>query len=84
MRDITTWLKVMHRNLYVADHSIQTQNCNSSLLKCNIEHLVNCPNIKAKFWNHIIEPLKHTSLKHKYTNYSGTFKHKSPKKQQQF
>ena len=56
-RDQFTWLKVMHRNLYVAGTrtDIPDTSCRACDVKENILHLAECPIIRDEFWNPIIE-----------------------------
>ena len=53
-RDQITWLKVMHRNLYLAGSSQEEDKaCRMCPAKENITHLVRCPVICAGFWDRI-------------------------------
>ena len=57
-RDEVTWMKVWHRNLYLAgydptldDNSCRVWGCNC---KENITHLVECPTITRHFWRKVV------------------------------
>ena len=55
-RDQITWLKVMHRNLYLAGSSQEEdKSCRVCPAKENIIHLVRCPTICAQFWDEIAQ-----------------------------
>ena len=64
-RDTLTWIKVKHRNLYVAKHdnSVENQKC----LACDDElegmlHLVECEKIREDYWFHIISLMSDLGL----------------------
>ena len=53
-RDQLTWLKVMHRNLYLAGSSNEEdKSCRVCPEKENIVHLVRCKRIRREFWDNI-------------------------------
>ena len=56
-RDQFTWLKVMHRNLYVAGTrtDIPDTSCRACDVKESILHLAECPIIRNEFWDPIIK-----------------------------
>ena len=64
-RDILTWIKLKHRNLYVAKHdnSIENQKC----LACDDElegmvHLTECDKIREDYWFHVISLMSDLGL----------------------
>ena len=53
-RDQLAWLKVMHRNLYLAGNAKEDDtSCRTCDERENIMHLVQCGDMLAKFWNKI-------------------------------
>ena len=56
-RDQITWLKLMHRNLYLAPHRDDPSDdtCPLCGLKQNQLHLVHCHPIKEKMWTPLIK-----------------------------
>ena len=52
-RDQLTWLKVMHRNLYLAGNSEDDNSCLVCDDKENVIHLVRCKTILTTFWDRI-------------------------------
>ena len=51
-RDCITWLKVMHRNLFLAGNLVDEDNsCRACISKENILHLVQCKHIRKQFWD---------------------------------
>ena len=58
-RDQITWLKIMHRNLFLAGNLVDEDNtCRVCAEKENIMHLVQCRKIRKAFW----EPLTRLML----------------------
>ena len=58
-RDQITWLKVMHRNLYLAGSSNEPdKTCRVCSEKENIVHLVRCQVIRANYWDMIAEKMR--------------------------
>ena len=58
-RDQITWLKIMHRNLFLAGNLVDEDNtCRACEEKENIIHLVQCRKIRKAFW----EPLTRLML----------------------
>ena len=58
-RDQFTWLKVMHRNLFVAGNGGAGDTaCRACPQRENIEHLVRCSVIQADFWKPLIALMK--------------------------
>ena len=56
-RDQITWLKVHHRNLYLAGNNPDDPQCMVCPAKENILHLVRCSQILNKFWNPLTNTL---------------------------
>ena len=56
-RDQATWLKLLHRNLYVANRDPSLANSTCSAAGCREDesmlHLVKCPVINAEFWDRV-------------------------------
>ena len=62
-RDQLTWLKVMHRNLYLAGNSSEGDtSCRVCADKENIIHLVRCAKIKAAFWDKIARVMEEMQM----------------------
>ena len=55
-RDQVTWLKLMHRNIYLAPHKDDPDDTACPLCgqHQNQLHLTKCPNIRQKYWDPII------------------------------
>ena len=70
-RDTQTWLKVRHRNIYVAakDAALVDQDC----LACrnhreNLLHFARCSEIMDSFWDEILATMRATSIPCDRTN----------------
>ena len=65
-RDVVTWLKVQHRNLWVANRDSSTNGrCNAHGCRQDesILHLAECPIINAGYWNRIRALLSKVGLR---------------------
>ena len=57
-RDRMTWIKVMHRTIFVAKHDPNSDGvCRACDEQENALHLCNCPVITDEYWDHVIELL---------------------------
>ena len=67
-KDQVTWLKLIHRNLYVANRDPQcvnkTCNANGCTQDESMMHLALCNVIKTHFWNHLETTMNNLGLKH--------------------
>ena len=58
-RDQLTWLKVMHRNLFLSGNSTDGDtSCKVCEEKENIIHLVRCERITRKYWDQIAQVME--------------------------
>lgn len=65
-RDQKTWLKLIHRNLYVANRDQNLANRTCRAQGCHVDesmlHLVECNTIKAEFWDEIASLLDRLNI----------------------
>ena len=54
-RDQMVWLKLQHRNLYVAGHDPADNTCRACTERESQLHLCECTVIHMEFWSHIIK-----------------------------
>jgi hypothetical protein len=61
-RDEVTWLKLIHRNLYVANRDKTLPNCTCSARGCQQDesmiHLAECDKIRRNFWDRILTDMQ--------------------------
>ena len=66
-RDALTWLKLMHRNLYVANRDPSIQNKQCKAINCphdeSMMHLAQCTEIRRYFWDRIIDLMKRLNVR---------------------
>ena len=61
-RDQIPWLKLQHRNLYVAGHDPVDDRCRACSDRESQVHLCECDIIHDEYWSHLLEVATHTGM----------------------